>query len=76
MLESDEDKQNDNIRRQTDNQNRTLRLCGLQRLFHWKKVFLERGVAPSDVVILGDYLRSLIDEMRNGTNNKRPSRTY
>lgn len=37
---------------------------------------LERGVATSDVMTLGDFLRILIDEMRNGTNNKRPSRNY
>lgn len=37
---------------------------------------LKSGVTPSDVVTLGDFLRSLIDEMRNGTNNKRPSKTY
>lgn len=37
---------------------------------------LERDVAPSDVITLGGFLCSLIDEMRNGTNNKRPSRNY
>lgn len=37
---------------------------------------MERGVATSDVMTLGDFLRILIDEMRNGTNNKRPSRNY
>lgn len=37
---------------------------------------LKRGVAPSDVLTLGDFLRELIDDMRNGTNNKRPSKNY
>lgn len=37
---------------------------------------LRSGVAPSAVLTLGEFLRSLIDEMRNGTNNKRPSRNY
>lgn len=37
---------------------------------------LKSGVAPSDVLTLGDFLRALIDEMRNGTNNKRPSKNY
>lgn len=37
---------------------------------------LRTGVAPKDVVTLGDFINSLIDEMRNGTNNKRPSKNY
>lgn len=37
---------------------------------------LRTGVAPKDVVTFGDFLNSLIDEMRNGTNNKRPSKNY
>lgn len=37
---------------------------------------LKRGVAPSDVLTLGDFLRELIDDMRNGKNNKRPSKNY
>lgn len=37
---------------------------------------LRTGVAPNDVVTLKDYIKSLIDKMRNGTNNKRPSRNY
>ncbi len=37
---------------------------------------LDSGVTPSDVITLGDFLRTLIDEMRNGTNNKRPSKNY
>ena len=37
---------------------------------------LKRGVAPSDVLTLEDFLRELIDDMRNGTNNKRPSKNY
>lgn len=37
---------------------------------------LKRGVAPSDVLTLGDFLRELIDDMRNGTNNKLPSKNY
>lgn len=35
---------------------------------------LELGRVP--VTTLGDFLNQLIDEMRNGTNNKRPSRHY
>lgn len=37
---------------------------------------LKSGVIPSDVLTLGAFLSSLIDEMRNGTNNKRPSKNY
>lgn len=37
---------------------------------------LKKGVAPKDVETLGDFLNSLIDEMRNGTNKKLPSRNY
>lgn len=37
---------------------------------------LKSGVMPSEIITLGDFLRSLIDEMRNGTNNKRPSKNY
>ena len=37
---------------------------------------LKCGVAPSDVVTLGDYLRELIDDMRTGKDNKRPSKNY
>ena len=37
---------------------------------------LKSGVAPSEVLTLGAFLRSLIDDMRNGYNNKRPSRNY
>lgn len=37
---------------------------------------LRSGVTPSNVITLGDFLRTLIDEMRNGTNNKRPSKNY
>lgn len=37
---------------------------------------LRNGAAPSDVITLGDFLRSLIEDMRNGANNKRPSRNY
>lgn len=38
---------------------------------------LERGSAPKkDVLTLGGFINLLIDEMRNGTNNKRPSRNY
>ena len=37
---------------------------------------LRNGAAPSDVITFGDFLRSLIDDMRNGANNKRPSRNY
>lgn len=37
---------------------------------------LKLGVAPNDVLTLGGFLNQLIDEMRNGTNNKRPSRNY
>lgn len=37
---------------------------------------LRTGVAPKDVVTFGDFLNSLIEEMRNGTNNKRPSKNY
>lgn len=34
------------------------------------------GITPSDALTLGGFLRSLIYEMRNGTNNKRPSKNY
>lgn len=37
---------------------------------------LRTGIASKDVVTFGDYVQSLIDKMRNGTNNKRPSRNY
>ena len=37
---------------------------------------LAKGVAPDDILTLGGYIRQLIDEMRNGDNNKRPSRNY
>lgn len=37
---------------------------------------LRTGIAPKDVVTFGDFLNSLIDEMRNGTNNKRPSKNF
>ena len=37
---------------------------------------LKRGVAPPDVLTLGDFLRELIDDMRSGKNNKRPSKNY
>lgn len=37
---------------------------------------LRTGVTPKNVVTLGDYLNSLIERMRNGVNNKRPSRNY
>ena len=37
---------------------------------------LKSGHTASEVITLGSFLRSLIDEMRNGTNNKRPSKTY
>lgn len=37
---------------------------------------LKLGVAPKEVLTLGDFITQLIDEMRNGTNNKRPSRNY
>ena len=40
------------------------------------KEALESGVIPSDVITLGNFLNALIDEMRNGTNNKRPSKNY
>lgn len=40
------------------------------------KEALESGVTPSDVITLGNFLNTLIDEMRNGTNNKRPSKNY
>lgn len=37
---------------------------------------LKSGHTASEVITLGSFLRSLIDEMRNGTNNKRPSKNY
>lgn len=37
---------------------------------------LKNGVAPKDMLTLGDFINLLIDEMRNGTNNKRPSKNY
>lgn len=37
---------------------------------------LKSGITPSDVISLGDFLHTLIDEMKNGTNNKRPSKNY
>lgn len=37
---------------------------------------LDSGVTPSKVATLGDFLKTLIDEMRDGTNNKRPSKNY
>lgn len=40
------------------------------------KEALKSGVTPSDVITLGDFLNTLIGEMRNGTNNKRPSKNY
>ncbi len=37
---------------------------------------LKRGCAPDDVLTLGSFLREVIDDMRNGTNNKLPSKNY
>lgn len=37
---------------------------------------LKLGAAPDDVLTLGGFLSQIIDEMRNGKNNKRPSRAY
>lgn len=37
---------------------------------------LRTGVTPKDVVTFGDFIKSLIEGMRNGTNNKRPSKNY
>lgn len=37
---------------------------------------LAEGTAPDDVLTLGDFLNTVITEMREGKNNKRPSRNY
>lgn len=37
---------------------------------------LKNGVAPKDMLTLGGFVNLVADEMRGGTNNKYPSRTY
>jgi integrase len=37
---------------------------------------LRSGMAPNPVLTLREYLTTLIDKMKNGMNNKRPSRNY